>query len=155
MLNYAATLRECLPQNSSSDLLRQFKRKAGDLTFTQARLEQTIGFVRKNYIDCGYTIPWAKKGRRAPGEERRWYAVPVERDGSFSLDDVHRDRFNDGARSGMSQITRMYLNLKTISETIVKYERSAARRERLEEIVETSEFMAKRSKRLLRMFEAA
>ncbi len=90
-----------------------------------------------------------------PDEHGRFFAVLVEKDGTFHYDDEHRQHFHNGTRSTVASISQQMRNCKAIVATLMQYERSPIKREYLGELEEHFDYTAKRTARVLRFMDAA
>ncbi len=155
MHEQAEALFQCLPADDYDQVRVRLNRELGRRDLTNGDVGNVLAYVRKHYEECGYTVPHAKRGPPLPGEHGRFFAILVERDGTFSYDDEHRQHFNNGTRSSVASISQQMRNLKAIVATLIKYERSPIKREYLGELEEHFDYTAKRTARVLRFMDAA
>jgi hypothetical protein len=153
MQEYGEALFQCLPADTADDIRKRMNKELGVRWTTNGMVSQIISYVRKHYQEIGFTVPHVKRGKPDPDEQGRFFAVLVEKDGSFYFDDEHRGHLHNGTRSSIANLARQTTNLRAIVATCKQYERSKARRDYLDELEENFEFVAKRSARILKFMD--
>lgn len=153
MQEYGETLFQCLPANSLDEIRKRMNKELKVRWETIGMTSAIISYVRKHYQEFGFTVPHVKRGKADPGEQGRFFAVLVEKDGTFYFDEEHHDHLQNGTRSSIASIAQQSLNLKTIVATCKQYERSKGHRDYLDELEENFEFVAKRTARILKFMD--
>jgi hypothetical protein len=146
-LRYAEVLRRALDHYGRGATLDQAHRNFSRLlkrTITRGHFSQIVCLVRKNRDELGFTVSPCKKGY---ADDRRVFIIPVKKDGSFEINDDHRDHFDAGATSSMRTVTTQADVMAAQLAAMAANEPRRNRRERLADHADNFAFAARKLQR--------
>lgn len=147
MYDYVDALHQSLPASSYDEIrlgmTKELGRRIGFGT-----VNNCLHYVRTHVNEVGFTVPYVKRGCVADGDEGRFFVMPLEKDGTFTIDDEHRRHFDNGCYVSVADIDTTSKNLVQMISTRIKYERSPVTKDALADMQENMEFVAKRAARL-------
>jgi hypothetical protein len=139
MDDYVAALYEVLSDDgaeSIEEIMIKMQRRLGrHVRVTRQLIYNVLHFVRKHPTDCGYDVPYVKRGPLAVDDLKRYFAIPMEPDGTFKrFDSDHRDYFNYGGRGTVRGVETTCAHLVAQLNIAMPYEPSPVRRDIMEEL---------------------
>jgi hypothetical protein len=113
-----------------------------------AMIGQALFHLRKHAAQYGWSVPHVKRG--PDPEERCYFPVLVDDQGSFIMDEKYRAYARQGFRGTLSLISNMGQNEVTALRIALKYIKSRIKRERLSDSLDDVEYAAKKVRLALR-----
>lgn len=148
---YVEALFQVLPASSYEDIRLKMQKELGK-RFAPGQIGAVIAYLRKHVDEYGFTVPHV--GSHSVDGEQRYFAVLVEKDGSFYFDPAHRKYLSDGQSCTIKTIATQAANMVVMLDVSMQCERSRARREHMEDLHENLSYVAKRTKRIAAAIDA-
>ena len=146
---------QCLPASSYDEIRRKMQRETG-WRINVGFVRQVLSHVRHNVPTYGFTIPYVMSGggkgrtkaEKQQDTEDRYFAILVQRDGTFHMDPQHRRFFSDGIGNKIMGVGTVVMSASLMIEVSLQYERSAIQRDFWEDQLETLNYVGKRIARM-------
>ena len=99
-----AAIYEVLPATTCDEIATKVSRKLRE-TVTRGEIYNDIYHLRRNSKEYTWSIPHVRRGIAREQDEHRYFAVPVDRDGIYVLDETPeaRDHLQNGSVGTMAQ----------------------------------------------------
>lgn len=133
---------DVLPATTANEITKKMQRKLP--WTTEAHVEKALRHLRKNTEKYGWTVPHVGGDST---KKDRYFALLVERDGSYHFDDSpeSRSHLRDGSKSMVMRIATESNNQATMLLIAAKHERKPTRRLELRNLGLDCEYVARKA----------
>jgi hypothetical protein len=141
-----------LPATTVGEITERLQRKIPAVK--HRRVEDAIRHLRKNVEKYGYTIPHVGGNYNRTD---RYFALLVERDGSYYFDDNpgSLDNLDDGSKAIISRIATESSNQATVARVAAGHTKKRNKRNALLDLAADVEYVARKAKALIRDWDEA
>jgi hypothetical protein len=146
---------DALPATSYDEIVSKVN-KSTKLRTNAGRVNNAIAHLRAHSADYGWTIPHVKRGTALVGEEGRYLALLVDRQGHYELDsnpDAAR-HINGGINGSIQQAATMMQNLTAGTRIAATHTRSTNSRAKFNDLADDFEYIARKAAAVVREIQA-
>jgi hypothetical protein len=148
-------IHDVLPCTSYAEIALKVSRKMRE-SISVGTINNAIAHLRRNSAGYGWTIPHVRRGTATEEGENRYFALPVDRDGVYILDDTTENRMhlNAGSASTMAHTATMMLNQTNALKIAATHTRSANLKAKLLDLADDYGYIARKAAAVVRQMAA-
>lgn len=140
---------QCLPASTREEIRRNLQKELG-YRINVGYVDKIMGHVRKNVPTYQYTVAYVSSGAAGAHDKGRYFAMMVQKDGTFYMDPEHRRYFSGGMQTKLSMAGTILSCSAVMIDVMTQYERSAVQREFWEDHLETLNYAVRRVSRIVK-----
>jgi len=148
---WADSLYDALPASTYEEIAAKMSEALGRRVNVTI-VAMTLHYVRGNAEDLGWTVPYTKHGPAVEGDEERFFALDLERDPNFVMDEEHQRHVNNGSHNTIQTIATHAENLVVMLAACVLHERLRVRKDFLNDLQDDLGYVARKSRRMANQF---
>jgi len=151
-----AAIYEVLPATTCDEIATKVSRKLRE-TVTRGEIYNDIYHLRRNSKEYTWSIPHVRRGIAREQDEHRYFAVPVDRDGIYVLDETPeaRDHLQNGSVGTMKQTASMMLNQTNALKIAATHTRSVNARAKINDLADDFAYIARKAAAVVHELEVA